>query len=264
MAEIAVDLNVERHCTDFEREGYSVVPAVVTEPEIRELRDAVSGALDADWERYGHLPGKERFIVLDLAHYGGAFFGLLEKDIVDRLFGAILGDRWTLYSFTSTVALPHLEQYTANIHTDTHRLSPGYNLGAVITIALDDFTEQNGATYYLPRSHMTHTEQPDEGEFYAGAVRVCRKAGDAVFFHPRVWHAGGFNATDRVRSGLTVYACRSFMKPRLDFPRFIDGALLDGASDRLRRVLGFDVRVPSSMEEFYRPPNERLYKSGQG
>ena len=264
MAQIAVNLDVERHCAEFEREGYSVVPAVVAEPEISELRDAVSSALSADLERYRHLPGKERFIVLDLAHYGGAFFKLLENDTVDRLFGEIVGDHWTLYSFTSTVALPHLEQYTANIHTDTHRLSPGYNLGAVITIALDDFTEENGATYYLPGSHLSHPDRPDEAEFYAGAVRLCRKAGDAVFFHPRVWHAGGYNATDDVRSGLTVYACRSFMKPRFDFPRFIDDALLDGASDRLRRVLGFDVRVPSSMEEFYRPPEERLYKSDQG
>ncbi|MEX0666229.1 MAG: phytanoyl-CoA dioxygenase family protein [Acidimicrobiia bacterium] len=264
MAEVALDLDVERHCADFERQGYSLVPGVVAEPEITELRDAVTTALDADWDRYRHLPGKERFIALDLAHYGGPFFRLLENDVIDRLFGAILGEFWTLYSFTSTVAIAHLDQYTAKIHTDTHRLSPGYPLGAVITIALDEFTNENGATYYLPRSHVTSPERPNEDEFYAGAVRVCRQAGDAVFFSPRVWHAGGVNSTDRDRSGLTVYGCRSFMKPRYDFPRLIDPALLDGASDRLRRVLGFDVRVPSAMDEFYRPPEQRLYKAGQG
>lgn len=256
--------DIANHVAQWHEQGYTVVGGVVDQPDIARLREAVDGALDADWERYGRLPGKERFIALDLTQYGGPFLDLLDNDRLDSLFGAILGERWVLYSYTSTVALAKTEQYTANIHTDTFRWSPDYDLGAVMTVALDDFTCENGATYYLPGSHLTHREAPTEHEFYDGAVRVVRKAGDAVFFHPRVWHAGGHNETDRTRSGLTVYGCRSFMKQRLDFPRLLEPGMVDGASERLRRILGFDVRVPTTMEEFYRPPDQRLYKGGQG
>jgi len=31
-----------------------------------------------------------------------------------------------------------------------------------------------------------------------------------------------------------------------------------------RRFLGFDVRVPTSLDEYYLPPDQRLYKSNQG
>lgn len=258
------ETDIAHHIAEWHEQGFTVVGDVIAEPEIARLRAAVDDALDADWHRYRRLPGKERFIALDLTQYGGPFFDLLDNDRLDSLFGAILGERWVLYSFTSTVALARTEQYTANIHTDTFRWSPDYDLGAVMTVALDDFTSENGATYYLPGSHLTHREAPPEEEFYERAVRVVRKAGDAVFFHPRVWHAGGLNRTDRTRSGLTVYGCRSFMKQRLDFPRLLEPGMLDGAGERLRRILGFDVRVPTSMEEFYRPPDERLYKGGQG
>ncbi len=256
--------DIARHVEQWHEQGFTVVSDIVRQPEIARLRAAVDEALDADWERYRGLPGKERFIALDLAQYGGPFLDLLDDDGLDSLFGAILGPRWVLYSFTSTVALAKTEQYTANIHTDTFRWSPDYDLGAVMTVALDDFTSDNGATYYLPGSHLTHRDPPSEEEFYDGAVRVVRKAGDAVFFHPRVWHAGGHNQTDRTRSGLTVYGCRSFMKQRLDFPRLLEPAMLDGVGERVRRILGFDVRVPTSMGEFYRPPDQRLYKGGQG
>jgi len=29
-------------------------------------------------------------------------------------------------------------------------------------------------------------------------------------------------------------------------------------------LLGWDTRVVTSLDEYYRPPGERLYKSGQG
>jgi ectoine hydroxylase-related dioxygenase (phytanoyl-CoA dioxygenase family) len=33
---------------------------------------------------------------------------------------------------------------------------------------------------------------------------------------------------------------------------------------RTQTLLGWDARVPSNLDEYYRPPAERLYKGGQG
>lgn len=257
-------MNLQHLLAEIDEQGFAVVPGVIAEPQIGELRAAVDEALDADWERYGGLPGKEQFIALDLAQYGGPFLELLDNDVLDELLGALIGERWILYSYTSTVMLPDQHQYTAEIHTDTARNLPGVQLAALATVALDDFTEENGATWYLPGSHRTHVDKPSEDEFYANAVRVCRPAGDAVVFHPRVWHAGERNQTDRTRSALSIYGVRSFMRQRLDYPRLLDPATLEGASERICRILGFNVRVPTSLEEFYVPAEERLYKGGQG
>ena len=250
--------------TEMDERGFAVVPDIVGPDEVSDLRRAVDDALETDRRRYEGRPGKEDFIALDLAHYGGPFLKLLDNEILDVLFGQVLGSKWILYSYTSTVMRPGSDQYTALIHTDMARQSGNYPLGVLLTLALDDFTPENGATWYLPGSHLTHRDRPDEEEFYANSVRVTRRAGDGVFFNPRVWHAGGANTTNQVRSGLTIYGVRSFMKQRFDFPRMIDPAHLEGQSERVLRILGFDTRVPTSMDQFYVCPEQRLYKGGQG
>lgn len=253
----------ERHFAEIEEKGFSIVSDIVGEDELKELRVQLDATIAADWEEYKGLPGKERFIALDLVNFGGVFLRLLENEKMHKVFSHFLGDTCILYTYTSTIVFKNEDQYTCKIHTDTPRLIPNYHLGLLMTLAVDEFTEENGATYYLAGSHRS-MERPSDEEFFARAVRVCRKAGDAVFFHPRVWHTGGANYTDKSRRGCTLYACRSWMRQRFDYPRMVDGDVLPLLSERARAFLGFNVRVPTNMREFYVPPEQRCYKPGQG
>ena len=247
----------------MEEQGFTIVPHVILPEEVAELRRQVVQAVADDWEECRDLPGKSEFIALELVHHSSAVVRLLENEKMHRMFSQFLGGTCILYATTSTILRPNQNHYTCEIHTDTPRLVPGYHLGMLMTLALDEFTEQNGATWYLPGSHRS-MEKPSEDEFYAKAVRVTRSAGDAVFFHPRVWHAGGRNETDETRCGCSIYACRSWMRQRFDYPRLVDKKMLSQLGERGKAFLGFNVRVPTSMEEFYRPPEERLHKPDQG
>jgi len=253
----------QRHFDEIEERGFTIVPEVVSPEEVAVLRREVLEALEADWTAYQHLPGKADFIVLELVHHSPAVVRLLENETMHHVFSHFLGDTCVLYSATSTILRPRENHYTCEIHTDMPRLIPGYHLGLLMTLALDEFTEDNGATWYLPGSHRS-MDRPSDEEFYANAVRVTRNAGDAAFFHPRVWHAGGLNNTDTPRVGCTLYACRSWMRQRFDYPRFLDESIVGSVGETGRRFLGFNVRVPTSMQEFYREPEERLYKPNQG
>lgn len=256
-------MRCEKHFEEFEAQGFTVLPNIVEEQEIAELRTQLDVALREDWDEYRGLPRKEEFIVLDLVTRGSAFVRLLENTKMHQVFSHFLGDTCILYSFTSSILRPREKHYTCEIHVDTPRLIPGYHLGMLMTLALDDFTEENGATYYLPGSHRS-THKPSEEDFYANAVRVTRKPGDAVFFHPRVWHAGGINRTSKTRYGCTIYACRSWTRQRFDFPRMVDERILAQLGERGKAFLGFNVQVPTHLGEFYVPPEKRLYKAGQG
>lgn len=70
------------------------------------------------------------------------------------------------------------------------------------TILLDDFTAENGATYFLPNSQLMN-EAPSEEDFYKNAKRVIAPAG-IWFFNARIWHAGGQNHTNNWRHALTI------------------------------------------------------------
>ena len=72
------------------------------------------------------------------------------------------------------------------------------------------------------------------------------------------------NHTSRPRHALTVNYCRSFMRQHFDFPRMIPPEDAAALSPTLRRVLGFDVRMPASLDEYYVEEADRLYKANQG
>jgi ectoine hydroxylase-related dioxygenase (phytanoyl-CoA dioxygenase family) len=63
---------------------------------------------------------------------------------------------------------------------------------------------------------------------------------------------------------MTLNACRPFMKPRMDWVRAIPPEISDALNEQARRLIGFDTRVPASMDEFYARPEQRLYRPGQG
>jgi ectoine hydroxylase-related dioxygenase (phytanoyl-CoA dioxygenase family) len=127
------------------------------------------------------------------------------------------------------------------------------------TILLDDFTEENGATSFLPGSHE-RAEAPSEEEWERDSRQVLAPAGSVFFFNARLWHRGGSNLSQDWRHALTVNMCRPFMKQRLDIPRALEGVGIEPASQRVRQKLGYDAQVPISYEEYYQPPELRKFR----
>jgi len=83
-------------------------------------------------------------------------------------------------------------------------------------------------------------------------------------FDSNLWHAAGINRSDRPRRALTLAFTRPFMKQQLDYPRALGYARREALSPTLRQLLGYNARVPASLDEWYQPPDKRLYKREQG
>ena len=136
------------------------------------------------------------------------------------------------------------------------------NIGLVI--ALDEFTEINGATQILPFSHLSQ-EVPDTHYFEKNHIKILAKSGHGLLFHGRLWHAGGVNSSGFPRHALTLHFCRSFMRQHFDFANMHSN--LKNSSElreNARRLLGYNVRMPKSLDEYYVEPEKRKYKSNQG
>ena len=54
------------------------------------------------------------------------------------------------------------------------------------------------------------------------------------------------------------------MRQRFDYPRMMTPEALAELGDVGRRFLGYNVRMPTSFDEFYLPEDQRLYRSNQG
>ncbi len=85
-----------------------------------------------------------------------------------------------------------------------------------------------------------------------------------MVFDSNLWHAAGVNCTDRPRRALTLAFTRPFVKQQLDYPRALGYERGASFSPGLRQLLGYNARVPASLEEWYQPPDRRMYKRDQG
>lgn len=240
--------------------GWVVFRDVLDQAFVAELREEIDKALEDD-KRSNRSPGNFFY----LAHTRGqALAALLDLSPLQSYVDAILSDTCILHSYNGIDLRPLVGNRLQNsIHRDSPRFSRQYPLSIQILYMIDDFTKENGATYCLPGSHQV-SDKPSDEYFWANAVQIEGRAGDAMVFDSMVWHAGGENTTTASRRGLTCVFTRSFMKQQIDLPRATPSVLVSSLNERSRRLLGFNARVPASLEEFLVPADQRLYKANQG
>jgi ectoine hydroxylase-related dioxygenase (phytanoyl-CoA dioxygenase family) len=244
--------------------GFALVPGLLTPPEASEMRSLLQAYVDEDLEKWKGRPEySERWMVHNLMLRGLPFARLLENEKMHAYLSALLGDTCILYACTSSSLPPKGTNVSNRVHVDCPRVIPSYITNVGVMFALDKYTEENGATYFLPNS-TERLDAPSVEEFLAGAERVFPEPGDAVIFNARTWHMGGVNRTDTPRHGFAFQACRSFMRQRFDYPRMVPPEILASLGETGRRFLGFNVRIPASLDEYYLPADQRLYKANQG
>jgi ectoine hydroxylase-related dioxygenase (phytanoyl-CoA dioxygenase family) len=254
----------EKLLAQLRETGLAVVPQVLPRQEALAIRPLLEAAIFEDIERWENKPGYiDHWMVHNLMVRGEPFLRFLENPTLHAYLSPILGDTCIVYAYTSSSMPPKGSNFSRRIHVDCPRVIPGFPTNLGVMLALDDFTQENGPTEMLPCSQW-RTDEPTEAEFSANRVLVFPKAGDAVFFNARTWHRGGVNQTDKPRHAITLNVCRSFMRQRFDYPRLVPEELVRRLGPVGQRFLGFNVRVPSSLDEYYVPEEERLYKRAQG
>ncbi len=194
---------------------------------------------------------------------GGAFLELLEQEYAQTVLERYFQGPYILNTFGGLLNLPHDASYVGRVHRDQRTFSGDHHLMAQLLVMLDDFTEENGATYLLAGSHRSR-EKPSDDRFFRDAERVIGPAGSIVVFDSNLWHAAGVNRSDRPRRALTLAFTRPFIKQQLDYPRTLGYERGESYSSALRQLLGYNARVPASLDEWYQPPDKRLYKRDQG
>ena len=78
------------------------------------------------------------------------------------------------------------------------------------------------------------------------------------------WHASGFNTSSEDRLAINHMFTRSYMKQMIDYVRALGDEFVLGLPPRTQQLLGWYTRVVTGNDEYYRPPDERLYRAEQG
>lgn len=254
-------MNSEAFLSEFERHGFFVHEGAVPIALVNRLRADLHVAVDREAAFHGTRDHKDYGMLLACPIYGGAFLDLLEHAEYFLPFDWVLGQNSIVYVYTSSCMPPHGKNYTSRIHVDRpHHISEFMDsMGSLLL--LDDFTEENGATWVLPGSHLRE-EKPDEEYFYAHASRIVAPKGSVFYFNLRLWHAGGVNMSSDWRNALGIGMVRPYLKQRIDLPKALEKSAVDvrTLSDSAKQRLGYFSIPPTSLEEYYAPDHMRTYR----
>ncbi|GAB4143227.1 MAG: phytanoyl-CoA dioxygenase family protein [Sphingomonadales bacterium] len=242
--------------------GYHVIEQFLTAAQCAALKAAYLPHLENFNAGDSERGQADRYHIHDLLARDIVFGRLLEDPRLDPLLEPMIGRNWIMYAFTTSSLPPGASNYGRRIHVDCPRFVPGYATNMGVIWALDDFTRENGGTQLLPGSHHL-PDTPDEALFERHCQQVTCPAGSLIVVNARVYHRSGFNHSGQWRHALTMNICRPYMKQRLDWVRLIPSEIADRLNDRARRLIGYDTRLPTSLEEFFVPEEQRLYKANQ-
>lgn len=239
------------------RQGFA--PAVIA--EARELIMEHSAAPDKATHFQGanearlHLQRR----VWNLLAKGDVFVDMVQHPTVCELTGAILGSAFKLGSIAANRLLPggpgqepHIDYPYWDLHRPDEfpaRINSSYALNLQATILLDDFTEDNGATAFLPGSQVDLSYPRDPDHFHANCRRMTGRAGDVVVFNGMIHHCAMPNHSGGDRSGVLIEYLPKFVIQLEDQARGVPPAVLASATPLLRRLIGVDYPFPQFLDE---------------
>ncbi len=232
----------------FAERGYLLFSNCLQGTEIHRYRSWLEQAIEAEAHWRGQRQGHDAYQCVFLPYHHQGFFELLRHELLSQIINLLLGAQCTLYSFSNSSMPSGAGNFSSRIHVDRHYFTGSWLEGVGVLLALDDFCEANGASWWLAGSH-THAEAPMAEHFYASAQRLCVPAGSLLIFHPRLWHAGGINQTTTPRHAVTMAFCKPHIKPRLNFLALMQGRLPE--DPQVLQRLGMYAQPPESLEQFY-------------
>lgn len=203
-SKISSDLDLDA----LARDGYAVIDGVLDENDLARVRAAISVLYDRAkrdplWRVGGtlHLDG--------LAEMGDAFSPVWTDPRVVRAVRSMLGDEYRVARAHVRSPLPG--EGAQALHAD-YPARPADGGHSVVTaiVAVEPFTQQNGATRIVPGSH----EQPPDGvpadrdSSFEGERIITMPAGSALVFSGHLYHSGTRNRSKSWRDALQITFAR--------------------------------------------------------
>ncbi len=225
----------QRWKTDYERDGFVVVPECLDPQSLDRLRTAMDQVISG----YNQLPPRLRVHIqfetdflkfqpqtndLSPEQIGNAVKLVMELPMFDRVFAELICHEPLLDVLETLFGTPEFAFHNYKAIVKSPRVSSSFvwhrdlpylqhtspNLLTAM-LCLDEMTEANGATVVFPGTHRIPHEQVTPADMTipeeklpsdVPRVSVCCPAGSAVLFHANIIHGGGPNRSDIPRRNL--------------------------------------------------------------
>ena len=198
------------------------------------------------------------------------FFRFFELPAVLAVIDATVGDT-AICHLQNGFILPSRDPnevkssvFQNTMHRDFPRYLNGYLASVNTFFAMSDFTSKSGGTRLLPCTQQRPDSWSPSEEDEHRAIDFTCPPGTMLVFDSTIWHAAGDNVSGSDRLAVNHQWTKSFFKQQIDYVRALGDPVVLSQQPRTQQLLGWYTRMVTSLEDFYRPAEERLYRAGQG
>lgn len=250
------DWDVDAIVDELKSEGVVILKDVLSPEECNHYRAKLDRQLE-ERRASGSYCGNETNQVLDNYFMTDPeLLDLLYQDVTDQVMRRMIDDDYVLISPSARnrrlMANADFGKKTSGVgwHTDSRfiggkGIQP--SLCYMTILCVDEFGKDNGATHYLPASHLRYQRPPDrDAEFDFEYILVPR--GGMVIFDTALWHRVG-DPTTQSRWGVFNTYGPWFMKPYHRFNEMFSPEQLAGFPPIIRQLLHVDSQPPRDHDE---------------
>lgn len=238
----------EQQRKQLDEQGYLIFKSLLSTAQI----EMILSRLEELWSREGDHAGEENYLepgvrrLANLANKGDLFRSLYAHPQVLKVVEAVMGPDVRASMVNARDVPPHTGvRMPFHMDSDKGRVRDemGYSAATAIWM-LDKFTVANGATAFVPGSHLLgkspkevladlNASHPDE-------IVTEGQPGDVLVFNGHCWHAGRPNETDGHRRALLVHYLRADVPRPENRRQYVDENQMAVLAPRERVLLGLD------------------------
>lgn len=230
--------------------GYLNLGQLLTVDQVNLVNDRIEELLQLEGENAGAELAESKYIrhpkeegadrLANLVNKGPMFDIFYTNPRVLSGIEAVLGQAYKLSSLNYRAAKPN--QGLQKLHVDWKNtvVNESYKVCNSIWL-LDDFTEHNGSTRIVPKSHklsiLPDDVMTDPLENHPDEIRIIAPAGSVFIFNSHVWHGGTTNQTGHVRRSIHSYFCTREQPQQIDQKKYITEETIRRIGKKGRHIL---------------------------
>ena len=250
---------LDEHAARLERDGYTIIPEVMSAAEIEASKRAIDETYAAEApiaRKYG-LQNENLLMCFNVQGKHPYFRGmLLHNPEPAEVARRILGEGMFIHNVAIRKPLPtgkkDWTKLGGHLHVDWHDFTvkpfiggKHYPLAIQSVWCVSEFTKKNGATLVWPKSHLSLEIPPEQPETLPpGWVVAEAPAGSMIMWDSALWHTSGVNCSDSPRYSLVFYFQRWWVKGFNDAYRLISPEARQAMTLEERRMWGLEAAVP--------------------
>jgi ectoine hydroxylase-related dioxygenase (phytanoyl-CoA dioxygenase family) len=235
----------------FDQDGCVILKNLLSEDKVKLLKERVVELAEkekntGDAYLYPFDESGKTQRVWNLTNKGEIFRDLLEIEVVDDFMNYIFDrktqhQKYFLSSYQANILNPGCIRQKLHIDTPAPEPLPEWAIKANAIWFLDDFTELNGATEYIPGTHkLKYKPSPKDNE-ECEVIKACGPAGSVLISHGALWHRAGANISGKPRVALLCSMAASYaleIAHEEDQSLIISQKVIEGLSEKVKQIIG--------------------------